>query len=102
RVSDGVAVAQVTDDELGLRVDESGHSALVSLGIQIVDDPDAMAATEQLVDEVRSDEPGAAGHQNAAHDSCTDLIRSPVPSTSARTRAAVRVQRRRWAARTRR
>ena len=56
-------VAQVGLDELRPRVEVAGPLA-VRRGQQRVDDPHRLAALEQLVDDVRSDEARASGDQD--------------------------------------
>ena len=58
---DGMAVRSVADDER--RTKHRGPIA----GRKIVEDHDALAALDELADDVAADVPGAAGHEDAGH-----------------------------------
>ena len=59
---DGVRVGDVADDELGARALEIGGVAGVR---QLVEDDDVVAACDEPPHEMRADEAGAAGHEDA-------------------------------------
>ena len=58
----------------GARGQRVGEVALLSGG-QIVHDVDLVAPPEELVDEVRADESGAAGHECAHGGECKRCLR---------------------------
>lgn len=66
RGGDGVGVAQVADDELGVGRQVVRPPVRVGLLVERVEDPDAVAAGQQRVDEVRADEAGAPGDEREA------------------------------------
>ena len=65
RALQGRLVADVRLEQPGARVEAGALQALRIEGIEVVDDRHLVAAIEQRLDQVRSDEPRAAGHQDA-------------------------------------
>jgi hypothetical protein len=62
---DGRAVANVPDDELDVIRKVSGaRPALVNLRIEVVEDPDAVPAPQQLVADMGSDKAGPPRNQH--------------------------------------
>ena len=64
---DGLAVAQVADEQLGLRVEVSRDAVGVRERVEVVEHAHLLARRQQGVDEVGADEAGAAGDEDACH-----------------------------------
>ena len=69
RLVDRGAIADVADDELDVLGEVLGPSPSIAVHLRLerVEHADAVAAREQLVGEVRADEPGAARDQHFLH-----------------------------------
>ena len=86
-VRDGVAVAQVTDLELGLAAQVSRRPVGMRERVEVVEDAHPLAGRQQGVDEVRADEAGSAGDEDAHHH--TVYSKSSTASACAASAASV-------------
>ena len=73
RPCDRLAVADVADLQLDLRVEVGGRHAAVHLLDEAVEHAHAVPGAQQLVRQVRPDEAAAAGHQYGARHSASSL-----------------------------